>query len=91
MIRYREREYLLPSDLGLPLPIGLTGHAVGAEAAGALADRLGSNLVAAWKEKALRPEVELQMNAFKERMKNLVTYRPEEWRFEYEYWRKIRD
>jgi multimeric flavodoxin WrbA len=55
-----------------------------------LADRLGRNLVAAWQEKALRPEVELQMNAFNERMKNLITYRREEWPFEYEYWRKFR-
>jgi hypothetical protein len=56
----------------------------------ALADPLGRNLVAAWQKKALRPEVELQMNTFKERMKNLITYRREEWPFEYEYWRKLR-
>lgn len=51
-----------------------------------LAEGLGRKLVAAWREKTLRPEVELQMNAFKERMKNLITYRREEWPFEYEYW-----
>jgi hypothetical protein len=56
----------------------------------ALAGRLGRDLVASWQEKAVRPEVELQMNAFKERMKNLIIYRREEWPFEYEYWRKFR-
>lgn len=55
-----------------------------------LAGRLGRNLVADWRQKALRPEVELQMNAFKERMKNLIIYRREEWPFEYEYWCNFR-
>jgi len=43
-----------------------------------LADRLGRNSAAAWQEKALRPDVELRMNGFKERTKNLITYRREE-------------
>jgi multimeric flavodoxin WrbA len=55
-----------------------------------MADRLGRNLVAAWQEKALRPDVELQTNAFKERIRNLITYRREDWPFEYEYWCKFR-
>jgi multimeric flavodoxin WrbA len=55
-----------------------------------LADRLGRNLVADWNEKAIRPEVELQMSAFKERMKNLVTYRREDWPFEYDHWHRFR-
>ncbi|MBN1103354.1 MAG: hypothetical protein JXL84_08080 [Deltaproteobacteria bacterium] len=46
--------------------------------------------MAAWQEKALRPDVELRMNAFKERMKNLITYRREEWPFKYEYWCRFR-
>jgi multimeric flavodoxin WrbA len=53
---------------------------------------LGESLVTAWQNKEVpaqqyRP-VTIQ---FTERMKALITWRKEEWPFEYEYWKKYRD
>lgn len=52
---------------------------------------LGERLVDAWKEKEVPKGVKRDMQAFHERMKMLITYRKEEWPYEYEYWRKNRD
>jgi len=47
---------------------------------------LGCQLVEAWKTKSVAPEVQTRMDAFHERMRMLMTWRKEEWPFEYNYW-----
>jgi multimeric flavodoxin WrbA len=51
---------------------------------------LGKRLVVSWKDKATTPELETKMQAFKERMQRLITWRKDEWPFEYDYWRRYR-
>ncbi len=56
-----------------------------------IADRalgLGKHLVQAWKNKDFFPEIQAGMAAFKERMRQLMQYRGQEWPYEYEYWQK---
>lgn len=50
---------------------------------------LGQKLVHDWKEKILPLEIAERQAQFKERMRQLMTYRREEWPFEYEYWKKL--
>jgi hypothetical protein len=55
-----------------------------------IADRatdLGKRLVQAWKNKESFPEIQEKMAVFKERMRQLMEYRKEEWPYEYEYWK----
>jgi multimeric flavodoxin WrbA len=49
---------------------------------------LGRRLVQAWKIQETFPEIEQKMAAFKERMRQLMLYRQDEWPYEYEYWQK---
>ena len=49
---------------------------------------LGKRLVEAWKKREAFPEIQEQMAAFKERMRQLMIYRKEEWPYEYEYWKE---
>ncbi len=49
---------------------------------------LGQRLVQAWRDKETFPEIQQKMAAFKERMRQLIQYRRQEWPFEYEYWQK---
>ena len=51
---------------------------------------LGRRLVKSWEQKLTDPEVEEKMSAFRQRMKNLMEWRKDEWPYEYEYWRKHR-
>jgi multimeric flavodoxin WrbA len=51
---------------------------------------LGKKLVLSWKDKAVFPESEKIIGEFKERMKQLMLWRKEEWPYEYEYWKKHR-
>ena len=48
---------------------------------------LGAELVAAAEAGHTFPEQQAERDAFKERMKQLMTFRREEWPYEYEYWR----
>jgi len=48
---------------------------------------LGAKLVAAAEAKQTFPDQQAERAAFHERMKQLVTFRREEWPCEYEYWR----
>ncbi len=52
------------------------------------ANNLGKRLVQAWRSKEGFPEIERKMAAFKERMRQLMLYRKEEWPYELEYWKK---
>jgi len=52
------------------------------------ARELGKRLVGAWKNKEVFPEIQQKMDAFKERMRQLMEYRKDEWDHEYEYWKK---
>ncbi|MBU1626878.1 flavodoxin family protein [bacterium] len=52
---------------------------------------LGENLVKAWKDKKTTPEFEKSFSKFKNRIRNLVTYRKDEWKYEYEIWEKNRN
>lgn len=49
---------------------------------------LGARLVAAWRDKRRYKRVERQMDAFRRRMQQLVTYRKDEWPYEYRYWQQ---
>jgi hypothetical protein len=51
---------------------------------------LGKNLVLSWKEKAVSPENEKTISAFKERMRSLMLWRKDEWPYEYRYWKTHR-
>jgi multimeric flavodoxin WrbA len=52
--------------------------------------RLGENLVRSWREKVTNTSFNEKYAAFVERMKSLITYRKEEWPFEYDYWKRYR-
>ena len=52
---------------------------------------LGENLVKAWQNKKKDRQVEKKMDAFKERMRQLMAWRKDEWPYEYEYWKTYRD
>ncbi len=47
---------------------------------------LGCRLVEAWKTKTIEPGVKAKMDDFHQRMRMLMTWRKEEWPFEYNYW-----
>ena len=49
---------------------------------------LGKRLVTAWKDKEVFPEIQEKMAAFKERMRQLMEYRKEEWSYEHDYWKQ---
>jgi multimeric flavodoxin WrbA len=49
---------------------------------------LGKRLVLAWKNKETFPEIQQKMAVFKDRMRQLMEYRQEDWPYEYEYWQK---
>ena len=50
---------------------------------------LGRKLVHDWQNKITTPEIEKRKAEFKERMRQLMLYRKDEWPFEYEYWKKM--
>jgi len=47
---------------------------------------LGKTLVKAWRDKWSDPDMDGEMAAFKERMRQLVVWKKEEWPFEFGYW-----
>ena len=49
---------------------------------------LGKRLVQAWRNQERFPEIQKKMAVFKDRMRQLMEYRQEEWPAEYEYWQK---
>ncbi|MGB8991896.1 MAG: flavodoxin family protein [Desulfobaccales bacterium] len=49
---------------------------------------LGQRLVQAWRNQETFPEIQGKMASFKDRMRQLMAYRKEEWPYEYEYWQK---
>lgn len=51
---------------------------------------LGENLVNAWKNRTSDPSSEKTMASFRERMRQLMLWRKEQWPYEYEYWRSHR-
>jgi hypothetical protein len=51
---------------------------------------LGRKLVHDWKHRVSTPEIEAHKARFMERMRQLTTYRKDEWPSEYECWRKHR-
>jgi len=51
---------------------------------------LGENLVKSWKDKKTSPEFDKSFSSFKDRMRNLINYRKDEWKYEYEHWKKNR-
>ena len=51
---------------------------------------LGKKLVLSWKDKVVLPESEIIIGQFKERMRQLMLWRKEEWPYEYQYWKKYR-
>ncbi len=53
----------------------------------ASARTLGAQLVAAAADRRAFPEQQSERDAFKDRMRQLMTFRREEWPFEYEHWK----
>ena len=51
---------------------------------------LGRKLVHSWKEKITVPGFPEKYLAFEDRMRTLMTYRKDEWPYEYDYWKKNR-
>lgn len=51
---------------------------------------LGKKLVLSWKDKVVFPESEKIIGQSKERMRQLMLWRKEEWLYEYQYWKKHR-
>jgi multimeric flavodoxin WrbA len=51
---------------------------------------LGRKLVHDWQNRASTPDIERRKAEFKERMRQLMLYRKQEWPFEYQYWEKTR-
>lgn len=49
---------------------------------------LGKNLVQSWKNRTTRPETEKEMAMFKEKMRALISFRKDEWPYEYKYWQE---
>ena len=49
---------------------------------------LGRQLVEAWETKSITAEIQESMRNFHQRMRSLITWRKEEWPFEYNYWVK---
>ncbi len=54
------------------------------------ARKLGEDLVSAWKNKTTDPSSEQTMASFRERMRQLMLWRKEQWPHEYEYWKSHR-
>lgn len=54
------------------------------------AQKLGEDLVSAWKNGTLDPSTEHTMAGFRERMRQLMLWRKQQWPYEYEYWRSHR-
>lgn len=52
---------------------------------------LGKSLVQSWKNKTTTPKTEKETAIFRERMKNLILFRKDEWPYEYKYWREQYD
>jgi multimeric flavodoxin WrbA len=76
-------------------PVGRIGAAMAAAPGGVFPDdikedaaALGKKLVESCKTKAKFPEVEAAHSEFQERMRMLVTFRKDDWPYEYEYWQK---
>jgi multimeric flavodoxin WrbA len=51
------------------------------------AKELGKEIVTSWEKRKLPKDEEMKMNAFYQRMKSLISYRKEEWPYEYNYWK----
>jgi multimeric flavodoxin WrbA len=58
------------------------------EAIATQARGLGQRLVQAWKNQEVFPEIQAKMADFKERMRQLMLYRREDWPHEFAYWQK---
>jgi multimeric flavodoxin WrbA len=54
------------------------------------AQKLGEDMVRAWKNGTLDLSTEHTMAAFRERMRQLMLWRKQQWPYEYEYWRSHR-
>jgi multimeric flavodoxin WrbA len=52
--------------------------------------RLGKRLVHSWRAGEVPAYVDERRNAFRERMRALITWRKEEWPYEYRYWQENR-
>jgi multimeric flavodoxin WrbA len=72
-------------------PVGAVWATMGALPDGReSARRLGHDLVQAWQTGAVDPAAEQIMAAFRERMRQLMLWRRQEWPYEYEYWKSHR-
>jgi multimeric flavodoxin WrbA len=50
------------------------------------AQALGERLVESWQDKIRDPETEAEMQALRDRMRQLIVWKKEEWPYEYGYW-----
>ncbi len=52
------------------------------------ARKLGRSLVQSWKDGVISPEVEQKRIEFQARMRQLVGFRGEQWKYEAQYWKE---
>lgn len=52
------------------------------------AESLGEELVVAWREGRTNPQMEREMATFRDRMRQLVVWKRDEWPYEYSYWQE---
>jgi multimeric flavodoxin WrbA len=52
------------------------------------AHALGKRVVSSWRERIVPARVEKERNEFRERMRDLMAWRKEEWPYEYNFWQK---
>ncbi|MDA8086824.1 MAG: hypothetical protein M0Z75_09010, partial [Nitrospiraceae bacterium] len=76
------------------VPVGAAGANMSAMPEGGFTEEvkdsalaLGKELVLAWKEGGVPPEVAKRRDDFRRRMLSLIAYRKDEWPYEFQYWK----
>jgi len=89
------RHFLITTGI---LPVGMVWATMSAmpekgftEEVKANAINLGRRLVESWQGGEVPADADSRRNAFRERMRELMNWRKEEWPFEYRYWQENRD
>jgi multimeric flavodoxin WrbA len=77
------------------LPVGAVSAAMSSMPAGGFTEEvmenarsLGEDLVSAWKSQEVDDETNRLRNDFRQRMLKLISYRKEEWPYEYGHWKE---
>ena len=84
--------YLLTTGI---IPVGSVWAAMSEMPEGGFTDEvldkartLGKRIVEAWRTKEVPDDIDQLRNNFRERMRGLISYKKEEWPYEYQHWKK---